>query len=97
MKTINITQDKFPILSKWEEKHLIDTLTNLVKKANPNLVKITDKELIFAAKMLEMDLQTQSGSIWSETENQEKINPYTHHNKIMMERMEVENSSWADN
>ena len=73
MKTINITQDKFPILSKWEGKHLIDTPTNLVKKANPKLERNNGEGTDIRSKMLEMDLQTQSGSIWSETENQEKI------------------------
>ena len=66
---------EFPKLSTWNGKHLNETLENLAKTANPSKTEITEADKIWAATMLEMDLQTQSSSIWSETDEEEDYFP----------------------
>jgi hypothetical protein len=59
-------------LSTWDPNLLEEILENLAKTANPSKTEITQADKDWAATMLEMDLQTQSGSIWSETENEKE-------------------------
>ena len=93
MKTLELNPEQFPKLSRWNQEHLDQTLENLSRKANPSKTEITLVDKMWAATMLEMDLQTQSGSIWSEIKQEE---PRLTHNKMMFEKMKKENIPWAE-
>ena len=93
MKTLPLNPEQFPKLSRWNQEHLDKTLESLSKKANPSKTEITLEDKMWAATMLEMDLQRQSGSIWSE-DKQEDLQ--LTHNKMMFEKMKIENIPWAE-
>ena len=95
MKKTELNPKKFPTLSTWDPNLLEEILENLAKTANPSKTEITQADKDWAATMLEMDLQTQSGSIWSETEN-EKEDSMTIHNRMMMKKMREQNIPWAE-
>lgn len=67
---------------------------NLAKLSNPNKHEITPADKEWAAKMLEMDLQNQSGSIYQEEELQ---NPLQMHNEKMLRKMKAEKLPWTEN
>ena len=71
MQTPELNPTEYPKLSNWTPEHLDKTLSNLAQKANPSKTEITLEDKMWAATMLEMDLQAQSGAIW-EPENQEE-------------------------
>ena len=91
--SMELNPKEYPILSKWNPEHLNKTLDNLSKKANPNKTEITESDKIWAATMLELDLQSQSGAIW---EQDEQETPWIAHNRKMMEKMQRENIPWAE-
>ena len=93
MKTLELNPEQFPKLSRWNQEHLDKTLENLSRKANPSKTEITLEDKMWAATMLEMDLQTQSGSIWSEIKQEDL---QLTHNKMMFEKMKKENIPWAE-
>ena len=93
MKKTELNPKKFPTLSTWDPNLLEEILENLAKTANPSKTEITQADKDWAATMLEMDLQTQSGSIWSETENEDSM---TIHNRMMMKKMREQNIPWAE-
>ena len=95
MKKTELNPKEFPTLSTWDPNLLEEILENLAKTANPSKTEITQADKNWAATMLEMDLQTQSGSIWSETEN-EKEDSMTIHNRMMMKKMREQNIPWAE-
>ena len=97
MKKTELNPKEFPTLSTWDPNLLEEILENLAKTANPNKSKITQSDKDWAATMLEMDLQTQSGSIWSETESEkEKEDTMVVHNKMMMKKMKEEKIPWEE-
>jgi hypothetical protein len=85
---------EFPTLSTWDPNLLEEILENLAKTANPNKTEITQADKDWAATMLEMDLQTQSGSIWSETEKRRRFDDHPQQNDD--EKNERENIPWAE-
>ena len=93
MKTLELNPEQFPKLSRWNQEHLDKTLENLSRKANPSKTEITLEDKMWAATMLEMDLQTQSGAIWEEDKQED---PQLAHNKMMFEKMKKENIPWAE-
>ena len=93
MKTPPLNPEQFPKLSRWNQEHLDQTLESLSRKANPSKTEITLEDKMWAATMLEMDLQTQSGSIWSEIKQEDL---QLTHNKMMFEKMKKENIPWAE-
>ncbi|MCG2781326.1 MAG: hypothetical protein L6264_10270 [Weeksellaceae bacterium] len=93
MKTILLNQTKFPILSTWDPDFLDEILENLAKTANPSKTEIQEADKLWAATMLEMDLQSQSGTIWEE--NMQEDSQVTH-NKMMFEKMKKEKIPWAE-
>ncbi|WP_228378428.1 hypothetical protein [Chryseobacterium sp. CCH4-E10] len=94
MKAMQLNPEEHPILSKWETEHLNNTLENLAQKTNPSKSEVTEADNHWAATMLEMDLQAQSGAIW-ETET-EKEDPMVEHNRKMLKKMREENIPWAE-
>ena len=66
---------------------------NLAKLSNPNRNEISQADKNWAAKMLEMDLQNQNGSISLEEESQ---NPLEVHNRKMLQKMKAEKLSWME-
>ena len=94
MKEIELNPIDFPKLSKWNEDYLNQILENLSKKANPNKLEITLEDKKWAATMLEMDLQAQSGQILDQ--NQEEEDQVTNHNKKMLKKMQEEKIPWAE-
>ena len=95
MKKTELNLKKFPTLSTWDPNLLEEILENLAKTANPIQTEITQAHTDWAPTILEMDLQTQAGSIRSETEN-EKEDSMTIHNRMMMKKMREQNISWAE-
>lgn len=51
------------------------------------------EDKLWAATMLEMDLQAQGGAIW---ETQQEKDPLLEHNRNMMKKMKEENIPWAE-
>ena len=94
MKTIQLNPEQFPKISQWNPKHLNKTLEKLSKQANPNQEQITIQDKKWAATMLEMDLQAQSGQILDQ--NQEEEDQVTNHNKKMLKKMQEEKIPWAE-
>lgn len=64
------------------------------RKANPSKTEITQKDLLWAATMLEMDLQAQSGAIPQYPEDEENLR--LEHNKKMLQKMKQQNIPWAE-
>nr|WP_238555490.1 hypothetical protein [Chryseobacterium sp. P1-3] len=93
MQTLIINETEFPTLSTWDPNFLNEILENLSKEANPSKTEITREDKLWAATMLEMDLQAQGGAIW---EAEEKEDPLTEHNRKMMKKMQEENIPWAE-
>src|SRR5690554_55476 len=93
MKSILLDPKDFPKLSTWNEEHLNKTLEHLAKTANPGKAEITQEDKKWAATMLEMDLQAQSGAIW-ETENEEDLQK--ERTREMLKKMKEENIPWAE-
>ena len=56
-------------------------------------MKMAHAKLIAQTRMLEMDLQAQSGAIW-ETENGEDT--LTEHNRKILQKMKEQRISWAE-
>ena len=50
-----------------------EILEDSARKANPSKTEITQKDLLWAATMLEMDLQAQSGAIPQYPEDEENL------------------------
>ncbi|MCB4235783.1 hypothetical protein LDL59_13710 [Kaistella anthropi] len=93
MKTMELNPKEFPTLSTWEPNFLNEILENLNKQANPSKTEITLEDKLWTATMLEMDLKTQSGSIWSENQSE---HPLTEHNRKMLQKMREQNIPWAE-
>lgn len=93
MKKTELDPKEFPTLSTWDPNLLEEVLESLAKTANPKKTEIIQADKVWAATMLEMDLQTQSGGIWSETETED--DPMTEHNREMMNKMKQGNIPWA--
>jgi hypothetical protein len=81
METLILNQTEFPTLSTWEPNLLNEVLENLSQTANPSKTEITKEDKLWAATMLEMDLQAQGAiwetskrkiHFWSTTENDEE-------------------------
>ena len=72
MKKTELNPKEFPTLSTLGSESTGRNIGEFGKTANPNKTEITQADKDWAATMLEMDLQTQSGSIWSETEKRER-------------------------
>ena len=94
MNTLQLDQEKFPTLSTWETKLLGEILEDSARKANPSKTEITQKDLLWAATMLEMDLQAQSGAIPQYPEDEENLR--LEHNKKMLQKMKQQNIPWAE-
>ena len=90
---MELNPKEFPTLSTWEPNFLNEILENLSKEANPSKTEITLEDKLWTATMLEMDLKTQSGSIWSENQSED---PLTEHNRKMLQKMRRKNISWAE-
>jgi hypothetical protein len=90
MPRLELNQADYPKLSTWNPEHLDKTLSELVMKANPNKTEITEADKMWAAQMLEMDLQAQNGTI-SESENQQE-EPLTQENRKMLNK----NIPWGE-
>ena len=75
---------------KSKQEQIIE---NLAMISNPTKKQITQADKNWAAKMLEMDLQNQSGSIYQEEESQ---NPLIVHNQKMLHKMKAEKISWGE-
>lgn len=93
MQTITLDKAEFPTLSTWNPELLDEILENLSKTANPSKPEITIKDKLWAAQMLEMDLQSQ-GSTIPETEPQE--DSLTEHNRAMLQRIRETKTEWAE-
>ena len=89
MKNLILNPIEFQILSGWNRENLTQKLMNLAKQANPQKEEITEDDLMWSARMLEMDLQAQHNDIWeiSEEEDQQA--------KRNLEIMQREGFSWA--
>jgi Arc/MetJ family transcription regulator len=92
MKTMELNPKEFPTLSTWDPNFLNEILENLSKEANPSKTEITLEDKLWAATMLEMDLKTQSGSIWSE--NRARTVDGTQPKNA--EKMRRQNIPWAE-
>ena len=77
--------------SKFNQEQVIE---NLAKISNPNKKQRTKADKDWAAKMLEMDLKNQSGSIYQEEELE---NPLEIYNKKMLQKMKAEKLNWVEN
>lgn len=93
MEALLLNQTEFPTLSTWEPNLLNEVLENLSQTANPSKTEITREDKLWAATMLEMDLQAQGGAIW---ETQQEKDPLLEHNRNMMKKMKEENIPWAE-
>ena len=94
MEILNLNPKQYPKLSNWEEEHLNETLEHLSKSANPSKKTISRSDKKWTAKMLEMDLQAQSGAIFEEQEKWE--HPHLEHNQKMLKKMREQKIPWSD-
>ena len=92
MEPLHLNPKEFPKLSQWGTQYLNESLEQLVKTANQGKTEITREDKLWAATMLEMDLQAQSGAIMEIEEE----DPITEHNRKMMKKMKEENIPWAE-
>ena len=93
MKTIALNQKEFPTLSTWDPNFLEEILENLAKTANPSKTEILEADKLWAATMLEMDLQAETGSIYQQ---ETEMNPLEIHNKTMLKKMKEEKTNWTE-
>ena len=90
---MELNPKEFPTLSTWDPKFLNEILENLSKEANPSKTEITLEDKMWTATMLEMDLKTQSGSIWTENQSEDSL---TEHNRKTLQKMREQNIPWAE-
>ena len=79
---------------KTPKSYQAQIIEKLAQLSNPNKTVITQADKSWAAKMLEMDLKNQSGSIYQEEESQNQLEI---HNEKMLQKMKAEKISWMKN